>query len=92
MRKYRLNKSIRFREESGYILICDCKRLLDYEIPKEYFSLLKCLEKDYAPKPEEEEIVSELLDIGIVVVNGKERKEYKKDIFSKLGYDENEFI
>ncbi len=92
MKRYKLNKNVRFRKEDGYILLCDCKRLLDYEIPNEYYSLLKCLEKNYIPKLGEEEIISELLEMGIVDVNGEERIEEKGDVFSKLGYDENEFV
>ena len=92
MNRYRLNKHIRFREEDGYILVCDCKRLLDYEIPTEYFNLLELLKEEYMPQPEEVEILKELLEMGIVQEEGKERMEVKEDIFSKLGYDENEFV
>lgn len=90
MKKYILNKHIRYRKEDGYILICDCKRLLDYEMPLEYFDLLNLFKKGYPS--ERSEVIGELLRMEIIEEVGKEREEVREDIFSKLGYDENEFV
>lgn len=90
MKTYILNKHIRYRKEDGYILVCDCKRLLDYEIPLEYFELLDLLKEGYTS--EKEDVIKELLNIGIIEEKGKEREEVSENIFSKLGYDENEFV
>lgn len=90
MKKYILNKHIRYRKEDGYILICDCKRLLDYEMPLEYFDFLNLFKKGYPS--ERSEVIGELLRMEIIEEVGKEREEVREDIFSKLGYDENEFV
>ncbi len=90
MKKYILNKHIRYRKEDGYILVCDCKRLLDYEIPLEYFELLELIKDGYESKGEE--VIKELFEMGIIEEEGKERIGTREDVFSKLGYDENEFV
>lgn len=90
MKTYILNKHIRFRKEDGYILVCDCKRLLDYEMPLEYFETLNLLKEGYSS--EEEDVIKELLNMRIIEEKGNEREEVNEDIFSKLGYDENEFV
>lgn len=90
MKRYILNKHIRYRKEDGYILVCDCKRLLDYEMPLEYFELLDLFKEGYASK--EEEVIKELLNMKIIKEEGKEAEDVREDIFSKLGYDENEFV
>jgi len=90
MKTYILNKHIRFRKESGYILICDCERLLDYEVPLEFYELLSLLKK--GSQLRRQGIIKELQEIGIVEEKGKERTRANEDIFSKLGYDENEFV
>lgn len=90
MSKYILNKHVRYRQEEGYILVCDCKKLLDYEVPLEYFDLLSSLEKGC--KSRRNEIIEELMKMGLVDEVGKEREELPEDIFSKLGYDESEFV
>lgn len=90
MKTYILNKHIRYRKEDGYILVCDCKRLLDYEMPLEYLELLNLFKEGYAS--EEEDVIKELLNMRIIGEKGKESEEVNEDIFSKLGYDENEFV
>lgn len=93
MKKYILNKHIRYRKEDGYILICDCKRLLDYEMPLKYLEVLNFFKKGYQPqRKEEREVAEDLLKIGIIEEVGKEIEAPYEDIFNKLGYDENEFF
>ena len=95
MRKYILNKHIRFRKEDGYILVCNCKRLLDYELPIEYFDFLESLNKGLDMKDVSKENLIVLKDfeiLGIVVKEGKKVKEQREDIFEKLSYDDSEFV
>ncbi|HBB64576.1 hypothetical protein A3K02_02460 [candidate division WS6 bacterium RIFOXYD1_FULL_33_8] len=92
MKKYILNKHIRYRKEDGYILVCDCKRLLDYEMPLEYFDLLELFKNGYMYEETNKEVMKELFELRIIEEKGKERGDVREDIFSKLGYDENEFV
>jgi len=43
MLTYRLSPHTKFRFENDHILICDCKRLLDYKLPLQWHSLLVAL-------------------------------------------------
>ncbi len=90
MKIYILNKHIRYRKEDGYILVCDCKRLLDYEIPLEHFELLESLKSGC--ETEDNDVIRELLEMGIIEEKGKERKDVRENIFERLGYDESEFV
>lgn len=93
--KYVLNKHIRFRKEEGYILLCNCKRLLDYKLPVEYFNFLKSLNKGIEIENINKENLTVLKDfkiLGIVVKKGNRVKKQREDIFEKLSYDENEFF
>lgn len=95
MQRYILNKHIRFRKEDGYILVCNCKRLLDYELPLKYFDFLESLNKGIYKEETSKEnlIVLEDLEIlGIVEKNGNKQKDQREDIFDKLSYDDSEFV
>ncbi|HRX44142.1 MAG TPA: hypothetical protein P5059_02740 [Candidatus Dojkabacteria bacterium] len=95
MERYILNKHIRFRKEDGYILVCNCKRLLDYELPIEYFNFLVSLKKWIDIKDISKENLIVLKDfeiLDIVVKEGKKVKEKREDIFEKLSYDDSEFV
>jgi GNAT superfamily N-acetyltransferase len=43
--KYTLNKHIRWRKESSEILICDCKRMIDFKVSLTYLDFLKNLDR-----------------------------------------------
>jgi hypothetical protein len=91
MKKYKLTKHIRYRREDGYVLLCDCKRLLDFEVPTKHLELLNKLEKGYKPQDEiEKQFVKEFE--GLDLLKNNNRNEFKEDIFENLTYDENEFV
>ena len=95
MQKYILNKHIRFRKEDGYILICNCKRLLDYELPIEYFTFLESLNKGVDMKSLRKKdlvVLKDLEVLDIVEKEGKTPKEKREDVFEKLSYDDSEFV
>jgi len=95
MGKYILNKHIRFRKEDGYILVCNCKRLLDYELPIEYFDFIESLNIGVDMKDIRKENLIVLKDfeiLGIVVKEGKKLEMKREDIFEKLSYDDSEFV
>ncbi|MDY0097181.1 MAG: hypothetical protein RBS01_02410 [Candidatus Dojkabacteria bacterium] len=95
MKKYILNKHIRFRKEDGYILVCNCKRLLDYELPIEYFDFLESLKVGVNMKDISKGNLIVLKDfeiLDIVVKEGKNVKKQREDIFKKLSYDDSEFV
>lgn len=95
MGKYILNKHIRFRKEDGYILVCNCKRLLDYELPIEYFDFLESLNKGVDMKDISKGNLIVLKDfevLGIAVKEGKKLEMKREDIFEKLSYDDSEFV
>ena len=95
MGKYILNKHIRFRKEDGYILVCNCKRLLDYELPIEYFDFIESLNIGVDMKDIRKENLIVLKDfeiLGIVVKEGKKLEMKREDIFEKLSYDDGEFV
>jgi len=95
MEKYILNEHIRFRKEDGYVLVCNCQRLLDYELPIEYFDFLESLNKGIDRKDISKENLIVLKDfkiLDIVIKEGKNVKKQKEDIFKKLSYDDSEFV
>lgn len=92
MKEYILNKHIRFRQEDGYILICDCKRLLDYEVPSTYLELMRSLQRGFTLNKERDEIIKDFYNLGIIEIKGKERPDINEDVLSKISYDENEFF
>jgi hypothetical protein len=92
MKKYKLNKHVRYRKEDGYVLLCDCKRLLDYEVPNKFWNFLEKLKKGYVPQGElEESFVKEFEDLGLLGI-GKTKKHSKEDVFKNLKYNEREFF
>lgn len=95
MERYILNSHIRFRKEDGYILVCNCKRLLDYELPLKYFDFLESLNKGIEKKEISEEnliVLEDFMILGIVEKEGSKHKEQREDIFEKLSYDDSEFV
>ena len=48
--KETFNKHIRWRQENSEILICDCKRMMDFKVPLIYLGFLKSLENGIEEK------------------------------------------
>jgi len=92
MKQYKLNKHVRYREEDRYILLCDCKRLLDFEFPAEYIELLKKLENGDTPKNKlEKDVIKEFENLKLLEMKSHGNKS-EEDIFKNLTYDEREFF
>jgi hypothetical protein len=92
---YILNKHIRYRKEDGYILICNCKRLLDYELPIGYFDFLESLDKGVNINDVSKKnliILRDFETLGIVIRKGKNVEKKREDIFKNLSYDDSEFV
>jgi len=94
--KFILNEHIRYREEDSYILICDCKKLMDYRLPLEYLKILDKLsigciinEKNDA---KEKLVLNDLLKMGIVVDSNKQNSLEIGNNLINISYKETEFI
>lgn len=95
MGKYVLNKHIRYRKEDGYILVCNCKRLIDYELPLKYFRFLKEFKEGVKKGDVGKENLSVFEDfcaLDIIVEKGEQPQKKREDVFKKLSYEESEFV
>lgn len=86
----RLKKSILFRKEKDYILICDCKNLYDFTLSLDYYDLL-CKLKEGAFKDtltkEEKSVLKDFKKLNFLVNN----KEISSNALSRIQYNESEF-
>ncbi len=91
---YKLLKHVKFRKEVDHLLICDCKRLLDYQLPLECFDLLVALQSGYGEScrtkfANESDVIEDLITAKLIhnageeTLNGKEIEE----IWSRLAYN-----
>ncbi len=85
-----LKKSILFRKEKDYILICDCKNLYDFTLSLDYHDLLCKLKegvfKDTLTK-EEKSVLKDFKRLNFLVSN----KEKSYNVLSRIQYNESEF-
>ena len=66
-----LNRNIRYRRENDFIMICDCKNLMDFELPLYYESLLATLQRGYDEAqpigvPDEKELLADFHEMEII--------------------------
>ena len=92
-----LNRNIRYRCEEEYILICDCRNLMDYELPLCYWPLLEALQKGYDEiNPmglmNEKELIEDFVKMGIISNKPGDISILNTDVWSILIYSENEFM
>lgn len=94
---YYLKKYVKFRKEDGYVLICDCSIIQNYELPLDSFSLLQTLKEGYDPQKPigvelEQEIFADLKDLGLIDNIPNSNKGFHEQQWINLGYEENEFF
>ncbi len=66
-KKIKLRDDIKFRRERGYILLCDCKNLEDYELPLRCYTILSKLKKGILKnKVKDENLIRDLIKIKAV--------------------------
>ena len=68
---FKLNATMKFRKEKKYILLCDCKNLVDYELPLIYYELLMKIKMGLpqsAVKQEDKELINDLLSVKAIRV------------------------
>lgn len=95
MKKYILNNHIRYREENEYILLCDCMRLLDYEMPIDTLPLLDSLKKGVSKEELSKvnrSIMKEMYDLGLVVDSHSKQERSIEDPLGRLSYEESRFL
>ena len=71
MTKYQLISSARYRLENTFVLVCDCKKLLDYRLPKSAIRVLDALVDMYDENQpvglrNEGQIITDLLAVGLI--------------------------
>jgi len=64
--KLKLRKYIKFRKERGYVLLCDCKHIENYELPLSYYSSLIALKKGFAKNKIKDKLIGDLIKIKAV--------------------------
>ena len=92
-----LKKYVKFREENGYVLICDCSIIQNYELPLDTLKLLEQLKKGYDPsKPVgldiEVDLIDDLENLGLIDDVPHSNSGFHEQQWISLGYDENEFF
>ncbi len=68
---YKLSKHVKYRVEDDHILICDCKKLYDFQLPIENVGLLHALNDGYDPAcasnyKDAEDIIEDMLKTRLI--------------------------
>ena len=92
-----LKKYVKYRKEDGYLLICDCSNIQNYELDLETFDLFECLRKGYDPQKPlnielESDIIDDLISLGLVDSVPDSNSGFNKKRWIDLGYEESEFF
>lgn len=92
-----LKKYVKFRKEKGYLLICDCSIIQNYELPLETYELFVKLKNGYDPTQPlniqmEQDIIDDLKDLNLLDNKPNSNDGFYDNEWINLGYDESEFF
>jgi hypothetical protein len=92
-----LKKYVKFRKELDYVLICDCSKIQNYELPLETYELFVSLKKGYKTKKPigivmEKDIIDDLNNLGLLDKKPNSNDGFHEKKWIKLTYDEKEFF
>lgn len=92
--KIYLKTNIKFRKEKKFVLLCDCLNFIDFQLPLEYFNLLKKLSKGLVfnsnLKNEEIEVLKDLNTMELLADTPDCVSENNNNL-NNIKYDEKEF-
>ena len=90
-----LKETVRFRtEEDGYILLCDCETLENFELPSEYEVFLLKLQIGCAVTildKDEQMLLEDLIELELVTDNKDLTHMLSGLVWEAMNYNENEF-
>ena len=91
-----LKKYVKFRLEDGYVLLCDCSTIQNYELPLEALKILEKLKKGYdiqtnKPTELEKDLISDFETLNLIDNIPNSNNGFHDNEWISLGYDENEF-
>jgi hypothetical protein len=72
--KLTLDRSVKFRQEDGFILVCHCRKLRDYTLSEEFLPLLETLRQGISLRAlsdlglSEREVLEDLKSLNLVRV------------------------
>lgn len=91
-----LKKYVKFRKEDGYILLCDCSTMQNYELPLSMIDILEKLHKGYdiydnSILETEKELIEDLINLNLLDDEFNSNKGFHEQKWIKLDYKESEF-
>lgn len=91
-----LKKYIKFRLENGYLLLCDCSSITNYELPTKFYKLFTKLEQGYDPTlplgiTDEKTVINDLENLGMLAKTKNSNEGFHNKKWANLDYDESEF-
>ena len=89
-----LKKYVKFRKEDGYVLLCDCSIIQNYELPLETFDMLMQLKEGYNLEDHtiEQDLIADLDDLELLDDYPNSNEGFHSKKWISLGYEESEFF
>ena len=89
-----LKKYVKFRKEDGYILLCDCSIIQNYELSMETYEILLNLKYGYNPIQNEIEndLIDDLENLELIADYPNSNEGFHNKKWISLGYDEGEIF